>query len=107
MKKADLERLTKDELGQLRKDIDRAIKTFDEQQRKEALAAADAAAREKGFTLTQLTGGKFKKARGATPPKFQHPENPALTWSGRGRQPRWFKELTEAGTPEEELRIAS
>ena len=101
----DLEGMNRDELAQLRKDIDKAIKSFEQRQRKEALAAAEAAAREKGFSLAQLNGGIPKKPRGATPPKYRHPENPAVTWSGRGRQPAWYKELIEAGTPEKELLI--
>ena len=53
----------------------------------------------------KLTGGKVKKARASSPPKYRHPENPSLTWSGRGRQPAWYKELVEAGTSEEDLLI--
>lgn len=30
-------------------------------------------------------------------PKYMHPENSALTWSGRGRQPGWIKEYREKG----------
>src|SRR6056297_1670965 len=101
----DLESLSREELAQLRKDIDKAIKTYEDRQRKEALAAAEAAAREKGFSLAQLTGGAVKKPNGANPPKYRHPENPELTWSGRGRQPAWYKELIEAGHPTDDLLI--
>lgn len=103
----DLEKMSRDELTQLRKDIDKAIKSFEKRQRKEALAAAEAAAREKGFSLAQLNGGTAKKPRGAAPPKYRHPENPSVTWSGRGRQPAWYKELIKAGTPEEDLLITT
>jgi DNA-binding protein H-NS len=106
MAKINLEKMSRDELVQLRKDIDKAIKTFEDRQRKEAIAAAEAAARKKGFSLAQLTDGKVKKSRQVNPPKYRHPENPSLTWSGRGRQPAWYKELTEAGTSEEDLLIA-
>ena len=30
-------------------------------------------------------------------PKYQNPKNPAETWSGRGRQPLWVRELLRAG----------
>jgi DNA-binding protein H-NS len=30
-------------------------------------------------------------------PKYQNPKNPAETWSGRGKQPRWVKEQLHAG----------
>lgn len=30
-------------------------------------------------------------------PKFRHPEDPSLTWSGRGKTPLWIKALMEIG----------
>ena len=30
-------------------------------------------------------------------PKYQNPINPAETWSGRGKQPRWLKAQLRAG----------
>jgi DNA-binding protein H-NS len=38
-------------------------------------------------------------------PKFQNPVDPSLTWSGRGRQPRWVTDLLASGKAIEELRI--
>jgi DNA-binding protein H-NS len=29
--------------------------------------------------------------------KYRHPENPDLTWSGRGRRPAWIRDAVEAG----------
>lgn len=40
-------------------------------------------------------------------PKFQNPENPNQSWSGRGRQPRWVREFLSAGKSIDELRIGS
>lgn len=45
------------------------------------------------------------KKRAKVPPKFMHPENPSLTWSGRGRQPLWFKEYEEQGGNTDDLLI--
>jgi len=38
-------------------------------------------------------------------PKFRNPEPPHQTWSGRGRQPRWVRELLAAGKTIDDLRI--
>jgi DNA-binding protein H-NS len=38
-------------------------------------------------------------------PKFQNPTQPSQTWSGRGRPPRWVRELIEAGKTIEDFRI--
>jgi DNA-binding protein H-NS len=38
-------------------------------------------------------------------PKFRNPENPADTWSGRGKPPRWVTQQLGLGRRMEELRI--
>ena len=96
MKKLDLDRLSREELLQLRKDVDKALKDFETRRKQEAAAALEAKAKEMGFTLAELTGTS-KRRKTATPAKYRHPENPELTWSGRGRQPRWIKEALDNG----------
>lgn len=101
----DLEKMSLPELTQLQKDVSKAIKTFEQRQRKEALEAAEAAAREAGFALSDLIGSGKKTGKQAAPAKYRHPENPAMTWSGRGRQPAWYKEQIEAGASMDDLLI--
>jgi DNA-binding protein H-NS len=38
-------------------------------------------------------------------PKFQNPRQPKQTWAGRGKRPRWFSEMIEAGMSIDDLRI--
>src|SRR5258707_10672141 len=38
-------------------------------------------------------------------PKFQNPKPPHQTWSGRGHQPRWVRELVAAGKTIDDLLI--
>ena len=38
-------------------------------------------------------------------PKFRNPDNPAETWAGRGRQPRWVTQQLRSGKRIEELKI--
>ncbi|WP_407180078.1 H-NS family nucleoid-associated regulatory protein [Bradyrhizobium sp. STM 3562] len=38
-------------------------------------------------------------------PKYQNPKNPAEIWSGRGKQPRWFKAQLKAGKKPEHFLI--
>jgi DNA-binding protein H-NS len=38
-----------------------------------------------------------RKARTKVEPKYRHPENTQLTWSGRGKHPNWIKEALESG----------
>lgn len=58
-------------------------------------------------TGASSTGGKGRAASGKTPTaaKFRHPENPEMTYSGRGRKPGWFQEYLDNGGKEEDLLI--
>ena len=99
-----INKLSLDELKALQKDVTKAIDEFEVKRRQEALAAVQAAAKEKGFTLADLVGNSKPQAVKA-PPKYRHPENPSVTWSGRGRQPAWIKEALAAGKSLEEFAI--
>lgn len=106
MAKIDLAKLNLDELKALQKDVAKAIDQYEAKKRKEALDAVEALAKEKGFSLAELTGAApAKKGKPALPPKYKHPENPSLTWSGRGRQPAWIKEGLESGKSLEDFLI--
>lgn len=109
MAKIELDTLSLDELQQLRKDADKAIADYEKRKRQEALAAAEAAALASGYSLSELIGDvKVRKDKGRiNPPKYSHPENPKLTWTGKGRQPAWIKEAIGAGKPMDELLIAT
>jgi hypothetical protein len=67
-------------------DIAKAIITDEDRQKAEARTKVDAFARELGYSLAELVDGDAKPKRASTPAKYRQPENPALTWSGRGAQ---------------------
>jgi DNA-binding protein H-NS len=99
----DLQSLSLDELKALRKDVAKAIDSFEDRQRKAALAEVEAVAARHGYSLDALTGKKRSKA--VHPPRYQHPEDSAQTWSGRGRQPQWIKDALASGRSLEEFAI--
>ena len=103
MSDIDLDALTLDELKSLQKDVEKAIRSFEARQKAEALRAAEAAAREAGFSLAELLAAAPEKTPVA--PKYRHPENPDLTWSGRGRKPNWFIAALEQGKTADDLLI--
>lgn len=41
--------------------------------------------------------GSGRGSRGAIPPKYRNPDNPAETWAGRGLRPRWLAAALESG----------
>ena len=96
----DLNGLSLDELKKLQKDVNKAVENYEANRKREARSEVEAKAREFGFSLTDFVDGSDtggKKGRTPQPPKYRHPENASLTWSGRGRQPQWIKEALENG----------
>ncbi|WP_136637493.1 H-NS family nucleoid-associated regulatory protein [Pseudooceanicola onchidii] len=100
----DLDSMSLDELKKLRKDADSAIRNYEDRKKKAALAELEAKAAELGFSLNDLTGATGR-GRKVNPPKYRHPDDSTLTWSGRGRQPDWYKDLVGGGTNPDDLLI--
>lgn len=106
MASINLNDLSLSELKSLQKDVAKAIADFADRKKTEAMAALEAHAKELGFSLAELTGGKkTRKSSGPTGAKYRHPENPEVTWSGRGRQPGWFKAAVDAGKAPETMAV--
>jgi DNA-binding protein H-NS len=82
----------------MQKNVAKAISTYQDRQKVEAHSKAEALARELGYSLAELLGTETKTSRAPAVAKYRHPENPALTWSGRGRKPQWFVEALAAAT---------
>lgn len=103
----DLDNLSRDELVKLISDAEKALKTLETRRKAEAKRAAEKAAQEYGFTLDDVvSGGSGKGNKGSKgAPKYAHPENPAQTWTGRGRQPNWVKAALESGKTLDDLKI--
>lgn len=94
------------DLKKLQKDVQRTIEGYSERKKQEAILALEATAQEFGFSLSDLMGVKKKrKSSNAGGPKYRHPKNPEVTWSGRGRKPGWFVDALAAGTKPETLAI--
>ncbi|WFU20440.1 H-NS histone family protein [Bradyrhizobium sp. CB3481] len=53
------------------------------------------------------SGGSSDSRRPYPPvvPRFRNPDNPAETWSGRGKLPRWLATLIASGRNRDEFRI--
>ena len=50
-------------------------------------------------------GRKDARVKVKVKPKYRNPANKTETWSGRGRQPRWFAAAIKAGKSERSLLI--
>ena len=101
----DLTAMSKRELKKLLREIDTAIADFDQRGKRQVLAEIEAHARELGFNLSELLGNTSVKTRKSAVAKYADPDNASTTWSGRGRQPTWFKTALANGMTPESLAI--
>ena len=100
----DLEKMSLEELKALQKQVAKAIEGYKDRERLKALAELEAKAQEMGFSLSDLLGIK-KTRKGAGVPKYSHPDDAAVTWTGKGRRPAWVNEALAAGKTMADLAI--
>lgn len=102
----DINALSLKELKDLQVQVAKAIASYEDRKKKEALAELEEKARAMGFTLAELTGAApATRKRAPASAKYANPDNPADTWSGRGRKPRWFEAALKAGTSADAMAI--
>ena len=99
------------ELKALEKRVVKAIEKKEAAQLKDARKAMEKLAKEHGVVLTDILGGEAKPKRkkrkpaAKAKPKFKNPNDPNQTWSGRGRQPGWYKDAKAAGKSDKALEV--
>jgi len=113
--KVDLKSMNRKELEKLLVDVKKTIQEVQARDRRQARKAAEKAAAEFGFSLGELeidgksnAKGKKTKPKSAGPkskPQFANPSDPSQTWTGKGRQPNWYRAEVEKGTPPESMKI--
>lgn len=101
----DLNSMSLKELKDLQGQVTRAIASFEDRKKKEALAELEEKAREMGFSLAELTGTPAPRKRAPAAAKYANPADQSETWSGRGRKPRWFADALNAGKKPEDMAI--
>ena len=77
-------------------------------------ARIQAILKAEGLTLGQVFGSqaapaatraKAKPAKYVVKPKYRNPDDATQTWSGRGKQPRWFSAQLASGRTRDDLLI--
>lgn len=101
----NLNALSMKELKDLQAQVAKAISSFQDRQKKAALAELEEVARSKGFTLAELTGAAVTRKRSIGVAKYANPADRSDTWSGRGRKPRWFIDALAKGKKPDDLAI--
>ena len=101
----NLNDLSLKELKELQSQIAKAVASFEDRRKRQALAELEEVARAKGFSLAELTGSPAPRKTTASVAKYANPANRADTWSGRGRKPGWFIAAMAAGRKPEDLAV--
>ena len=99
MKHGDFNSMSVDQLWALRSEIDAILPRR---------IAAEKTKLEK--RLRQLQANDIPSERRPYPrvfPKYRNPADPAETWAGRGKQPRWVTEQLRSGKKLDDFRILS
>ena len=105
MAEISLHSLSIQELQALSRDIEGELKRRGDEERKKVLSQMKELAASVDMTLEEVIAySSSKKTKGE--PKYQNPENPRQTWTGRGKRPSWIKAALEQGKSLDELRIA-
>lgn len=105
----DLSKLSRTELSQLLASIPAEIQKREKEEKAKAIKELEAFAAERGFSLDELlssTPVKAKKEKGTIAIKYRHPKQANLTWTGRGRQPKWIAEFLSQGGSLPELGVS-
>lgn len=113
----DLKAMSRKELEKLKANIETTLARVAKKEMKEALAAAEKAAKAHGFSLAEITGADTGtmapskarqiagKAKNPGKPRYANPDDRTNTWTGKGRQPDWFKAALAAGKTPDQLAI--
>jgi DNA-binding protein H-NS len=102
----DLNNLSLNELKKLYVDVKKAIDTYEDRMKKDALTELELKAKEMGFSLAELMGlATTARTRRPAAAKYCHPENSDITWSGRGRKPNWVAQALASGKLMSDLEV--
>ncbi len=105
MARMNLDKLSVVELKELQQDVARALVEREAQEKSALREEMMALAAKRGFSLDDLVG-KAKARKGTTVAiKYRNPDNPADTWTGRGRQPKWLAPLIKKGAKLEKFLV--
>lgn len=93
-----IEQASIQELVEAQNKIEKAIKEKKKNSLKQLLFQFSQEAEKYGASIEEVIEQyKPRKPRTVKPPTmiYQHPTNPGLTWTGRGKMPFWFIDLLE------------
>jgi DNA-binding protein H-NS len=110
-KKMNLESMSVDEMWQLHEEISRVLSVRLTSEKRELEKRLEQLRRDKqvpSFKSSHGVKGLARAPRRKYPrvfPKYQNPQVPSETWSGRGKTPRWLVAALKTGLKLEDFAI--
>jgi DNA-binding protein H-NS len=104
----DISRLSVSELTTLQKDIERELNQRRKSEADGLVNEFRRRAAELGLSLDDLVAAKGAgrasgSVRGKVAVKYRHPDDASLTWTGRGKRPRWIEAWLSGGKSLDQL----
>lgn len=88
MATVNVDKMSLKDLVELEGKVQKAIGVARDRERGEVKLALAAMAEKRGFSVSELFGGRGRGKLSAA--KYANPDNRAETWTGRGRKPNWL-----------------
>lgn len=105
MKDTQLQKMNFKDLVDLRNRIDRILQEKREQERSDLREHFRQLAAAKGIAWNEIVGTAKGRARGTVAAKYADPKDPTMTWTGRGRMPKWLAAKIKGGAKLENFKI--
>jgi DNA-binding protein H-NS len=102
MARNDLDKMSYAELSAMEARISRLKAERQDAERAEVRQKVTDFAKQHGFDIRELIGGRSKRGKGSVAIKYRDPKNAENTWTGRGRMPRWLAAATKGGKAKKE-----
>jgi DNA-binding protein H-NS len=111
-KKPDIDAMSTDEMWQLHVEIGQLLSVRLTSEKRELEKRLERLRRETEMPQTKaaVAGQNTHRERRRYPrvlPKYQNPNEPSETWSGRGKQPRWLTAALKTGHTIEDFAISN
>jgi len=101
----DLSNLSVTDLNTLQGDISRELARRRRSEADSLVNEFRRRAAELGLSVEDLVSGKPAAKRNKVAVKYRHPDDANLTWTGRGKRPRWVDAWVSAGGSVEQLAV--
>ncbi len=101
----NLEKLSDDELDKLEKMIEKQHAIRHKERMRRARDEMRDIAKRYGVDVKDLVPGAAQKKKAVSEATYRHPEDESVTWSGRGRRPKWINDWLDKGRDLNDLKI--